>query len=99
MRDLAPWRRRATVSMAALAEWAAALPARASRRLVLLRQGRVVLLPHPGQGDTPSYGCTEPCDPIMQDLLAGEVGRGPVLPRVAEGLREAGDGGQRWSRQ
>lgn len=73
MRDVAPWRRRSNVSMAALAGWAAALPARASRRLVLLRQGRVVLLPHPGQGEAPSYGCTEPCDPIMQDLLAGEA--------------------------
>lgn len=70
MLDLAPWRERRNLSMAALAKWATGLPTKSSVRLVLLKQGRVALL---GQQGAPavSYECVNPCDRIMKSTLDG----------------------------
>ncbi len=70
MLDLAPWRERRNLSMAALATWATGLPPKSSVRLVLVKQGRVALL---GQQGAPavSYECVHPCDRIMESTLDG----------------------------
>ncbi len=73
--DLAPWRRRgrAAVSLSALVAWSARLPFQPTLRLVVLRGGRLGVA---GQDGRLAAECRPPCDPVMQQILAGGRGAG-----------------------
>ena len=69
--DLEPWRlRRGNITVSALMAYAKRLPPRNSWRIMMIKGGRVSYLMQKSW----TLECEKPCDPVMEQLLIGELG-------------------------